>query len=41
MQPMKKVEVCTAIVRKGLDVGRALGEKLNEWIDDLFNLIID
>ena len=39
--PAARVEVCKAVVRKGLDVGRTLGEKLNEWIDDLFDLITD
>ena len=39
--PVAKVEVCKAVVRKGLDVGRTLGEKLNEWIDDRFDLITD
>jgi len=39
--PEALVEVCKAMVRNGLDIGCTLGEKLNEWIDDLFDLITD
>ena len=35
--PKDVVDVLRTIVRTGLKIGHALGEKANAWIDDLFN----
>lgn len=37
--PTGKLEMCKTIIRQGLEFGVSFGEKLNEWIDDMFDLI--
>ena len=37
--PAENLAVCKSLVEGGLKVGVNLGEKLNEWIDKLFENI--
>lgn len=39
--PTDVVDVCKTIVRTGLKIGHSLGEKVNAWIDDLFDNVIE
>lgn len=37
--PAENTAVCQAIVKEGLKIGADLGEKVNNWIDTLFEKI--